>query len=75
MNDLDLYELEVLRSESNNIEDLSFSDDTLICECNCVSYGDIKNYIGKNTDFEFLAKEYQLGTACKSCIKLIESMK
>lgn len=74
MDDFDSYELDVLRSSLNDSNKLAFGDDFLICECKCVSYKEIKEYLTKEIDFEFLTKEFGLGSGCKSCIEILKSM-
>lgn len=74
MDDIDSYELDVLRSSLNDSRELAFNDDALICECKCVSYKEIKEYLNEEIDFEFLAKEFGLGSGCKSCIEILKNM-
>ena len=74
MDNFDPYELEVLRSECNDINNLKLCDKTLICECNCVTLGEIRAHITKDTDFNHLASEFNLGTGCKSCISTINNI-
>lgn len=74
MDDFDPYELEVLRSKTQDIINLSLPEDTLICECNCVTLKEIRPHINENTDFEYLADKFNLGTGCKSCIETIKNI-
>lgn len=74
MDDIDSYELDILRSSFNDSSELALSDEVLICECKCVTYKEIKNHLGEKIDFDFLAKEFGLGSGCKSCIEILKSM-
>lgn len=50
-------------------------DDLLICECFCVSVGDIRlacESAGK-VDLDLIQKQFDLGRGCQSCIKRIDS--
>lgn len=74
MDDFDPYELEVLRSKTSKNNNLGFDDNQLICECSCVSYAQIKDYLkGDEVNFEHLRLEFGLGAGCKSCINLISN--
>ena len=71
---LDREELEALSEarlqlqKANNHENLH--DNTLICECMCITLGHIREYYNKgNIDFVDLAKEFGLGTGCSNCLK------
>ncbi len=49
-------------------------DDHLICECNCVSAGDIRRefFSNKKIDTALLKRKYQFSTGCGSCLRNIE---
>jgi len=72
---------EELLSEARSIlnTDLNpnkLSDMELVCECECVSAGDIREYLeGKNNnlDLEELKSELKLGSGCSTCIKNFET--
>lgn len=50
-------------------------DDTLICECFCVSVADIRSLTEgtKDIDLSFLKQQTSMGSSCKSCIKSFKS--
>lgn len=50
-------------------------DDTLICECNCVSAKAIRDLVNNKDDIsiELLSRRLKLGIACKSCVKAKDS--
>lgn len=50
-------------------------DDCLICECFCVSAGDIRKVSSETVDLTLLKAKFHLGTGCQSCIKNFESWK
>lgn len=48
------------------------ADDVIVCECFCVSLGDIRNAaleMGGEIDVEYLQQRFHLGTGCGSCLK------
>ena len=46
------------------------SDDHLICECMCVSAGEIRELLReKSFDLDQLRQEFGLGSGCSTCIK------
>jgi NAD(P)H-nitrite reductase large subunit len=56
-------------------EEEVLSDDFLICECFCVSAGDIRTACesqGK-VDLELIQNQLSLGQGCQGCIKRIDS--
>lgn len=50
---------------------LKFDNDVLICECFCVSAGDIRQFYGnsKEVDLKTLEMNFGFGQGCKSCLK------
>lgn len=57
-------------------KETKMSDDHLICECMCVSAGEIRLLLREKTfDLDLLRKEFGLGTGCSSCIKSLPSWK
>jgi NAD(P)H-nitrite reductase large subunit len=44
-------------------------DESLICECFCVSAGDIRQVCESKVDLEKLQTELNLGNGCQSCLK------
>ena len=77
MDDLDLYEIEYLRSlASQKLDKGNIQKDTLICECNCISAGEIISsgiVPGKNLKEEL--KNLGLGSGCASCLKNLDLIK
>ena len=67
-NELDLFELNILRAGGH--KDL-IDDDVLICECMCVSAGDIrKKFINSQVvDLDVLKNDLRVGQGCSSCVK------
>ena len=60
---------EILDSQKINASH-KFSDDILICECNCVSAKEIRTVINNNeVNIDILSKELGLGSGCSSCVK------
>jgi NAD(P)H-nitrite reductase large subunit len=47
----------------------SLPRETVICECYCVSVGDVLDICPQALDLELLAERFGLGTGCKSCLK------
>jgi NAD(P)H-nitrite reductase large subunit len=48
-------------------------DETLICECFCVSAGDIRKTCLNEVDLELLQNRFNLGHGCQGCLKSIDS--
>lgn len=44
-------------------------DDTLICECFCVSVGDIRETCLTKVDLDLLKDQFHMGQGCQSCFK------
>lgn len=64
---------EILDSES---KDSKIPDDQLICECLCISAGDIRKCLkGNVVDLETLSFELKLGSGCSSCKKSFQQWK
>lgn len=55
--------------------DEKLDDECLICECFCVSAGDIRRTCRDLVDVELLKATYNLGGGCQSCLKRIDSWK
>lgn len=51
------------------------SDDVLICECFCVSVGDIRMACAEagTVDVDLLQQRFDLGKSCQSCLKRLDS--
>lgn len=67
-NEFDNFEIDILRAEKP-LE--TIADEILICECMCVSAGDIRDLF-KNSqvvDLKILKEEFCVGQGCSSCIK------
>ena len=45
------------------------ADDVLICECFCISVGDIRETCLNEVDLDLLADRFNMGQGCQSCIK------
>lgn len=48
-------------------------DETLICECFCVSVKDIRDVCTNHVDLDLLKDQFQLGQGCQSCLKRKDS--
>jgi NAD(P)H-nitrite reductase large subunit len=48
-------------------------DETLICECFCVSAKDIRELCQAHVDLDLLQDHFGLGQGCTSCLKNKES--
>lgn len=60
----------------SSAKDNKMSDDHLICECMCVSAGEIRELLReKKFDLDLLRQEFGLGSGCSSCIKSLQSWK
>ena len=44
-------------------------DEVLICECFCVSAGDLRELCTKSVDFDLLKDQFNMGQGCQTCIK------
>ena len=44
-------------------------DETLICECFCVSAGDIRELCSGEVDLDLLKTRLNLGGGCQTCLK------
>ena len=83
---MDAEELEALqelrelqaKGESDRNQKL-LADEVLICECKCVSVGEIREALNtgniKTVDLDYLKKRLGLGSGCSSCLKNFESWK
>lgn len=61
------------QKQSNKLE-----DSELICECKCVTVGDIREFLkekDKSLDLKQLQNELKLGSGCSSCAKSFHSWK
>ena len=45
------------------------ADESLICECFCVSARDIRDLCSSKVDLDQLMVEFNLGQGCQSCLK------
>lgn len=72
-NELEDHELKMLEEARLQLDSSGkgfIARETLICECMCVSMGDIRDFLQKkDTNFEDLRKELGLGSGCSSCLK------
>lgn len=51
-------------------------DQILICECQCVSFGDVRRFLQeKDFNLEELKEHFGLGAGCSSCLKSMASWK
>lgn len=70
-----LLELREFQFRQKAQEDLD--EDSLICECKCVSVGDIREALSTGkievVDLKILQKRFGLGSGCSSCLKSFES--
>jgi bacterioferritin-associated ferredoxin len=70
-------ELDALNSLRDYQERTASSGSFLVCECECISNTDIKNYlVSKNinvVDLDMLKKDLKLGSGCTSCIKSFDA--
>jgi NAD(P)H-nitrite reductase large subunit len=44
-------------------------DESLICECFCVSAGDIREVCSTSVDLDLLKDRFNLGGGCQTCLK------
>jgi NAD(P)H-nitrite reductase large subunit len=64
---------EILDSQSKNSK---FSDNELICECLCITAGDIRKVLkGNVVNLDILSFELKLGSGCSSCKKSFQQWK
>lgn len=73
--ELDDFEIDLLRNSDSDKDVIS--SDVLICECMCVSAGDIKELF-KNSqivDLKILREQFCVGQGCSSCLKTFEQWK
>lgn len=71
-----LAEARALLEPQSQMEKLH--DSELICECVCITAGDIRNYLrekNKELNLSELGYELKLGSGCSSCKKSFESWK
>lgn len=50
-------------------QDEKLEDDHLICECFCVSAGDIRQLCVDKVDLDLIQSEFGLGQSCGNCLK------
>lgn len=50
-------------------------DEVLICECFCVSVGDIRTVCDTKLDLDLLTDQLNFGSGCQSCVKDLNSWK
>lgn len=71
--ELELLEEARLQTESSEKQLQKMPDETLICECKCISMGDIREFCNKKrANLSELSRELGLGTGCSSCAKAFE---
>ncbi len=69
-----LAEARLRLNASTNTQELT--DDTLICECMCLTLGSIRERLkGTEINPEFLKRELGLGTGCSTCLKSFDEWK
>ena len=57
-------------------EELPPRGDSLICECECVSLKDIRDFASQGSyDLDTLKRELNLGAGCASCVRSYETWK
>jgi bacterioferritin-associated ferredoxin len=67
---------ELLEVNSNKPDLIKLDEDTLICECMCISVKDIRDLIKKDEiSLSILSKELKLGSGCSSCFKSFNQWK
>lgn len=49
------------------------ADDVLICECFCVSVGDIRSLCENQVDVDLLKDQLNFGGGCQTCLKRMDS--
>lgn len=66
----------LLSSESESLESEKLNDEVLICECMCISVGEIREHIRNgDVNLSVLSQELMLGSGCSSCFKSFEQWK
>ena len=80
MNELELELLsearELLEVDSNKPTHKKLDENTLICECMCISVKDIRDFIKEDEiNLSILSKELKLGSGCSSCFKSFNQWK
>lgn len=74
--ELKMLEEARLQTESSDKQEEAISDDVLICECMCISMGDIREFCKENeAKLSNLSRELGLGTGCSSCSKSFDQWK
>jgi NAD(P)H-nitrite reductase large subunit len=60
-----------LLDESHEAKHHILADDVLVCECNCVSVGEIRSLFSTaaQIDIDKLRTDFHLGSGCGSCLK------
>ena len=54
----------------SNEKSMKMSDDHLICECMCISAGEIRElFREREFSLDFLCQKLKLGSGCQSCLK------
>lgn len=71
---LDFDELEILRDARQKVSTLKLPEklegDELVCQCNCISVEDIKEFLAKREiDLPDLTKKLGVGSGCGACLK------
>lgn len=59
---------ELLPASTDKLE-----DDTLICECFCVSAKDIRELCQNEIDLDLLRDHFNMGQGCRTCLKNFDS--
>ena len=77
---LDNEELELLlearEALENKSENLQLSNEHLICECLCISAGEIREILNnRKICIDILSQELNLGSGCSSCLKAFKQWK
>jgi bacterioferritin-associated ferredoxin len=62
-----LHQIETVNDLIHEAQKLD--EETLICECFCVSVKDIRELCSGEVDLPLLQKELSLGQGCQSCLK------
>jgi len=73
--DLELLRQMDMVSELISPESSRLDDDFLICECCCVSAGDIREVCAQiqNVDLNLVQEKTNLGHGCQGCIRRIDN--
>ncbi|MBT4792101.1 MAG: (2Fe-2S)-binding protein [Halobacteriovoraceae bacterium] len=78
---MELDELELLKEarlqlESSDEQLIRLKDDTIICECMCISLGFIReSFNNKEFNLQDLRRELGIGSGCGKCLKSFEQWK